>query len=157
VSTPALEELKVRARLRRNAMRGEGGPQLRDCFAAVARDAGFADWEHARRVLSGLARPGDDMGKFWYAPGCASLLNEWHSDLAIARAALARQRGAYLLPYARQFVVVQGDFIRELGLDPDEPVWIDTGRDIAAAYGTDGWARLCKRRLEATRPAPARR
>ena len=154
MTTPAIDELKTRARLRLNRARAdEPALQLRDCLVAVARDVGFADWEHARRVLGGSARNGNDLGTFWYAPRCATLLNEWFSEYGQARESLERSRGSFLLPYARQFVVVLDDFVRELGMDPAQPAWAECGRDLVVGYGTPAWQRLCADRLRATRGA----
>jgi hypothetical protein len=165
--TPAIVELKTRARLRLNALRrGPGaaapsaGPQadagpaaagirLRDCLDAVARDLGFAHWEHARSVLGGLAAPGDDLGTFWHAPHSGILLNEWFARLDEARAAVQRQPAAFLLPYRRQFVVVQADFVRELGLDPADAAWEAIARDLVRGYGTPAWQALARRRMDA--------
>lgn len=149
--TPAVEELKVRARIARNAARSSGAhelPRLGDCLHRAARDAGFLHWEHARRVLGGGARPGDDMGSFWHAPGCSTMLNRWFADEAQARQAHAAS-GGFLLPYRRQFMVVQGDFIRELGLDPQDPAWTAAGHDLTLAYGSAPWVALSLRRLKA--------
>ena len=149
--TPAVEELKVRARIARNAARGNGAdaaPRLGDCLHQAARDAGFLHWEHARRVLGGLARPGEDMGSFWHAPRCSTILNQWFAGEAQARQARAAS-GGFLLPYRRQFMVVQGDFIREIGLDPKDPDWAAVGRDLVAAYGSAPWSALSARRLSA--------
>jgi hypothetical protein len=148
--TPALEELKVRARVRVNAARkaGEGGGlSLRDCLHEASRAVGFLEWEHARRVLGGLAERGDDMGTFWHAPGCQSLINEWHADERQAREALAP--GKFLLPYRRQFMVVQEDFIRVLGLDPQDPAWGAASHDLVAHYGSAAWVVLCAGRVRA--------
>lgn len=153
-----LRELKTRARLRLNAARrGEGAgdesrePKLRDCLNAVSRDAGFAHWEHARTVLGGDAATGADIGAFWYAPGCAALLNQWFADYDAASAVHARERGAFLLPYRRQFVVVKAEFIRELGLDPGDASWEAVGRDLARAYASPAWVALASQRLRAMR------
>jgi hypothetical protein len=147
--TAAVDELKVRARVRLNTARraGQAAGQLRDRLHEVAREAGFRDWEHARRVLAGEASPGDDMGTFWHAPRCHSLINEWHADLARAQAAL--DAGRYLLPYRLQFMVVQADFIRELGLDPAVAAWGEAGYDLVRGYGSPAWAALCADRLRA--------
>ncbi|TFZ07846.1 hypothetical protein [Ramlibacter humi] len=151
----AIEELKVRARVRLNAARREGlESRLRDRLHEVAREVGFADWEHARHVLEGLAAPGDDFGTFWHSPRTTSMLNEWFADLGQARAALARGRRAYLLPYRRQFMLVGEDFIRELGLDPRDPHWDAAGRDLVAASGSPAWHALTERRVRALRAAP---
>lgn len=152
--TALLTELKTRARLRLNAARRQATSDLRlgDCLHQVARDVGFADWEHGRRVLGGEAARGDDMGSFWHAPGCNVLLNHWFASYADARAALAVHGGAFLLPYRRQFVVVREPFIHELGLDPGDPAWTEARRDLVQAYGSAAWLALAARRLRA-RPA----
>ena len=165
--TAALDELKIRARVRLTRERRAGGavteatagraqdpaqraPRLRDGLHEAAREVGFQHWDHARRVLGGQAAPGDDHGAFWHAPRCDTLLNLWFADLARARegwqAAGAR---AVLLPFRRQFVVVQAPYLRELGLDPADPLWEQAGRDLVAAYGSPAWAALCLARLRA--------
>jgi hypothetical protein len=156
-ANPLLVELKVRARLRVNAARRaapgpqEGGLRLRDALNAVAREVGFQHWEQARRVLGGLAQPGEDMGTFWHAPRTGILLNEWFADIQQARAAHARQPRAFLLPYRRQFMVVQADFVQELGVDPDHPAWDAVGRDLVRGCGSAGWLALADQRIRAPR------
>ena len=150
--TALLTELKTRARLQRNAARREQ-PQLRlcDCLHQAARDVGFAHWDHGRRVLGGHAVPGDDLGTFWHAPRCNSLLNAWFANYAQARATLDAERGTFLLPYRRQFVVVNDVFLHELGLDPTHAAWADAQRDLVHAYGNAAWLALGLRRLKAPR------
>ena len=149
--TAAVEDLKTRARVRLNGARraGEGADmRLRDCLHDVARAVGFSQWEHARRVLGGAAVAGEDMGSFWHAPRCNTLLNGWYADAQVAAAAHANSNG-FLLPYRRQFVVVQDEFIRELGLDPRDPHWAEAGRNVVAAYGSLAWQALCAQRVRA--------
>jgi len=147
-----LSELKTRARLKLNA---SGGRQpelkLRGCLHHVAREVGFVDWEHARRVLGGSAARGDDMGTFWHAPRCSLLLSSWFSTLDEARAALAARPQEVLLPYRRQFVVVGDAFIRELGLVPEDLSWDQAQRDLVSAYASEAWRRLASLRILAPR------
>ena len=152
--TRLLIELKTRARLQLNtARRAEPASdlRLRHCLNQVARDVGFANWEHGSRVLGGQAVHGDDMGTFWHAPRCNSLLNLWFADHARAQAALAAERNMFLLPYRRQFIVASDDFIVALGLDPGEAAWSDAQRDVVSAYGTAAWLALGFQRLKAPR------
>lgn len=155
--TALLAELKIRARLRINALRrnaadGAGTDlRLRDCLTLVAREVGFAHWEHARVVLGGFAQAGADMGSFWHAPRTGSLLNEWFAHRDEARAALLRQPASFLLPYRRQFVVVQADFVRELGIDPAADAWTAIDHDLDRGYGTPSWQALAWDRLHAPR------
>ena len=147
--TKAVIELKTRARLRLHAARAAGKRlRLRDCLKLVAKEAGFTNWDHARRVLNGEASPGEDMGTFWYAPRCAGLLNQWFATYEEARAALeATPRRCFLLPYRRQFMVVEDDFIRELGLDPENREWAAVDHDAVATHGGKSWGALCFIRL----------
>jgi hypothetical protein len=151
--TALLDELKIRARLRLNAARREeAGPEeirLRHCLNQVARDVGFAHWEQARTVLGGLATREDDMGSFWHAPRTGILLNLWLAKYEQACAALEADPTAFLLPYRRQFMIVQADFIAELGLDARHPAWAETSHDLVAAYGGAAWQLLAGQRLRA--------
>lgn len=154
-------ELKTRARLRLNALRSadaesaaEATPadaRLRDCLIQVSRELGFQNWDQARHVLGGEAVRGDDLGAFWHAPRCNGLLSHWFASHEQAREALAAGAHRVLLPYRRQFVVVDEHYLRELGLAIDDPAWSPMGRDLVAGYGSAGWVSLCRQRLAATR------
>lgn len=148
-----VDELKVRARVRLNRARREGlagAERLRDALHEVARGQGFTDWEHARRVLSGLALPGDDMGSFWHAPRTGMLLNLWFSSYVQAQAVLQQLGEGFLLPYRRQYFIVQAPFIEALGVNPADPGWAAAGHDLVAAYGTPVWRGLAWQRLRAS-------
>lgn len=148
----ALDELKTRARIRLNRMRREGvagSLQLADCLHDAARAVGFAHWEHARHVLGGQARPGDDLGDFWHAPRTGILLHQWFAHYAEAVAVLDTDRTAYLLPYRRQCFIVQSSFIQALGLEPDDPHWGLLHHDLVAGLGTSAWQALAARRVRA--------
>lgn len=154
-----LSELKTRARLRLNALRrgqaaepasaADDDARLRDCLAAVARELGFLHWDQARSVLGGLAAPGEDMGRFWHAPRSSAVLNQWFTSVEDARAVQRQRPALYLLPYRRQFVLVQSDCIVELGLDPQDEAWAACRRDLVAAYGQPPWEALARQRLDA--------
>ena len=161
---PLIIEIKTRARLRLKAATaaahdGVAAPdarsdlRLRDALTQVSRELGFAHWEHARRVLSGLAEPGEDLGAFWHAPRCNGLLSHWFARHADACEALAAGAHRVLLPYRKQFVVVDEHYLRELGLSIDDPAWGDLGRDLALGYGTAAWLALARQRLQASRVA----
>jgi hypothetical protein len=149
--TALITELKIRARLRLNASRRDGRAdlRLRDCLNQVAREVGFAHWEHGRRVLGGEAVAGDDMGDFWHAPRCTGLLSPWFARYAEACGALAAAPATVLLPYRRQFIVAGKDFVRELGLDASDAAWAGAGRDMVRAYGSGPWLALALQRLNA--------
>lgn len=161
-------ELKVRARLGLKALRAgdtrllerarRGGHRQNDpaewrlghCLTLVARSLGFADWDQARRVLGGHAQTGDDLGAFWHAKACDRLLNHWFADLERARECL-RQPGPQrvLLPYRRQFVVVEEPYLHEIGLNLQH-LSSGVGLDLVQAYGSPAWRALCWQRLQAS-------
>lgn len=154
-----VQELKTRARLRLNGHRRTAAStgvaddaRLRDCLHEVAREAGFAHWEHARQVLGGQAAAGDDQGTFWYAPGCAGLLTPWFARHDEAREAQRQGTTGVLLPYRRQFVLAGADFLAELGLDPDSSLWADVAFDMVGSAGTSSWESLAWQRLRAIGP-----
>lgn len=165
--TTPIEELKIRARLLRNAL-GRSDPDaarrametakrrrwtepqawtLAHCLNIVSAQAGFEQWEHARRVLAGQASAGDDMGTIWYGEACAALMNRWFASYAEAQACLREDAAVFLLPYARQFIIVDASFIEALGLSPALPHWQTVGRDLVAGYGTPAWHALLLERL----------
>ena len=152
-----IDELKTRARLRRNAAQrtahiaaAAAAPSLRDCLNAVARDVGFSHWEHARCVLGGAVRPGEDHGAFWYAPRCASLLSPWFASYPLALAARRQGTPGVVLPYRRQVVLADHDFLLEIGLDPHSPLWPETRFDLVGSTGSNAWQALAWQRLMAT-------
>jgi hypothetical protein len=168
--SPCIIELKTRARLGLNAL-DAGDTTLLDraaqvCGARMAtppawklratnvnacRSVGFRSWEQARTVLSGQAQAGDDMGAFWHAPRCSSLLNHWFASYDDAWACWQAMPGHALLPYRRQFVVVGEPYLRELGLTDVLQAHADEARglDMAAHYGDGIWQSLCAMRLRA--------
>ena len=146
------EELKVRARVRLNGARRDGRSDdrtLGDHLQTAARELGFLHWDHARRVLGGLAAPGDDMGDFWHAPRTGLLLHLWFARHDEAAPARATQPGGFLLPYRRQCFIVQAPFIEALGLDATDPAWRAIGHDLVAGYGTPAWQHLAWQRVRA--------
>jgi len=153
VAHTPLDELKARARIALNAARQGGSPdaKLRHSLNAAARHAGFAHWDHARAVLGGHARPGDDFGAFWHAAGTGILLNQWFVAYGEARAIHAQMTDGYLLPYKRQFMLVRSDFIAVIGMNPLDAAWSEMGGDLVAGYASAAWARLAAQRLAALR------
>ena len=127
--------------------------QKKHCLAIVAREAGFAGWEHAKRVLDG--DPSElDFGTMLYAGG---MLNEWfaHHDEARARLDEPADGRRYLLAYKRHFLVVNAYFIDALGLDPEDADWCAIDWDWARPRDLIARGRLYFQRLDAMRRAAA--
>lgn len=165
-------ELKVRAEiLQKRAAAGDEGARARlgalaaepdkvqrkHCLAVVAREAGFASWEHALRVFRG--DPAErDLGTLLEGRETRGTLNAWYADHAEARAHLAERRArgeeVFLLGYKRQFVVVELPYVAALGLDPADPDWRAIGFDWGRPRDAEARARLYGKRLAALREAP---
>ncbi len=166
-----LREVKVRARLRLNELVNEAPDaifyarwisrkrrwdwpvswKLTHALNIVCTELGFLDWGHARCVLGGRAQPTDDMGGLWYDFRCQLMLNNWFATYTEACAFRDTGVDLILFPFARQFVVGDGNFVRMLGLEPSCPLWDEAGRDLFASYATPPWLALCQARLAATR------
>lgn len=116
--------------------------QHKHCLNLVALQNGFQDWNHAHEVMSGLVKIGDDMGDFWYRN--SGFTNHWFSDYAEAQQYLNTDPTAYLLPYRTQFFAVSSDYLDAFNLTPEDPEWIEIGRNLCASYGTPFWLQLAR-------------
>jgi hypothetical protein len=101
--------------------------QRRHALTAVARELGFRDWPHARRVLTASAEV-DDFGTLLYPARCSGHWNIWSASYDEARA-IRQEHGGYLLAYRHQFLIVDRYYIETLGLDPEDSDWERIGRD----------------------------
>jgi len=83
-----------------------------------------------------------------YVSQMDAVLNRWFTTYEGARASL-EQEGGYLLPYKGQYFVTEGEGIRELGLDPEDPDWERIGRDWVRPTDGEAWGRLKAKREQA--------
>ena len=127
----AVSELKKQAKCLRKdtALGSDDEPKHQQVLHEVSRRAGFRDWQHARRILSGAGIPGEDWGTFWIGRPAGGFLNEWHAGYEQARASWADQPEAFLIPYKTQFVIVGPELMRHAGIDPAQ---LAPGRDLVA-------------------------
>ena len=130
--------------------------QRRHCLAALAKALGFGSWPHAKSVLSGeaLLRPNEqahaapDLGTLMHRELGGAYWNIWSASYAEARDIRA-EHGGYLLPYRKQFLIVETHYLEALGLDAGDPDWERIGRDWAAPADLTAWARLTSRAVDA--------
>jgi hypothetical protein len=108
--------------------------QHKHCLAAIALELGFTNYAHALLVLEGELPP-DGVGALLSPRRCAGFLNTWFSDLAEARR--CREDGSFLLGFKKHFMVVGADYVRALGLDPEDPAWARIDRDWMHADGAE--------------------
>jgi hypothetical protein len=158
---PALERLRILAEFRNSdsdALRKAADRiQRKHCLAAVARELGFLGFDHARRIFEGDASE-VDFGTLLYGADRGGHLNHWFATYEEARAFHAGSSSIggrlYLLAYKTQFFVTDADFIRTLGLDPDDADWPSLGWDWARPQSRDARKRLYGRLL-ASRRSPS--
>jgi hypothetical protein len=76
-----------------------------------------------------------------YPRRCEGFINEWYASYEAARDHL-REAGGYLLPYKNHFFICKDEYIRALGLDPDDADWGRIGSDWVNPTDRDAWERL---------------
>lgn len=122
--------------------------KLKHILNAVAKKAGFMDWQHAVHVLDGKWFPGEDAGTFWYSPKCQVLLNIWCRDLTEAEEQLADLPDAILFPYKKQFIVANENFAAAIGLDAHYNTLKQQGRrNIALTEDRLTWDEIALARI----------
>lgn len=127
--------------------------QRRHCLVAVARENGFKGWQHATAVLRG--EDSSSFGKLLYPRGGAAHSNIWCASYDEARELRAQTRG-YLLAYQHQYFIADDYFVRDLGLDPDDPDWRAIARDWVQPGDYRARDRLYCARIRARRAASAK-
>ncbi|WP_394834956.1 hypothetical protein LVJ94_51500 [Pendulispora rubella] len=123
------------------------------CLSVVARECGFASWEHARHVLGGHTDV-DDFGTLLHAKNAGGILNQWFASYAEAFAAqrsLPDRPRHYLLAYKRHLLITGPSFVEALGMDPDDPDWEAIGWDWVHPIDAAARSRLYYKRLVAMR------
>ncbi|WP_282608035.1 hypothetical protein [Pelagibius sp. Alg239-R121] len=111
----------------------------RHCLGAIARDLGFDGWAHAVQVIKG--NNSRDFGKMLYPHGCSAHSNIWSASYAEARK-IHDDVGGYLLAYRHHYFIVDADYIRTLGLDPEDSDWQAIGYDWVKPKSTEARERL---------------
>lgn len=120
---------RVAAQLRKAAPSNPIELQHKHALLTVAREAGFASWQQAQKVIQGEIKPGDNFGEFWYSVNTMSTLNHWCVKYVEAKS-LQLKKGGYLIPYKSQFAVVQGAYIEIIGLDTSNDHWAPLEQDL---------------------------
>ena len=117
----------------------------------AASEAGFQNWEHARIVLGGEAKTGEDMGDFWHGTEVSVFINHWYASYAEAQEQLRVNEAGYLLPYRKPYLVVTSDYLQALGVSAAPEIWNYNGRDLVQGYGSASWLNLAQQRLQSSR------
>lgn len=119
--------------------------QHKHCLNLVAAQVGFHDWQHAHHVFSGAAIPDDDFGDFWHQN--MGFTNHWFADYQEACDYLTKHPQSFLLPYRRQYFVVEREYLEVLHLQATHPGWHQYARNLCLSYGSEFWLSLAIHRL----------
>ncbi len=98
-------------------------------LAAIAHEKGFKSWVDLKSQLPFI------IGGF---------LNHWFAHYAEAKAYLQSHQG-FLLPFKNQFFICDKHYIKQLGLDPNDPDWKLISYDWANPDDQKAWQRLYKK------------
>ena len=160
-----VKELKIKAKLALKNFRENPGTRpnwasadivqnasdltLKTLLGAAAKKAGFSDWHHARHILDGHWRPGEDAGTFWYSPKCMVFLNIWCRDLEEAEQEMAKLPAAVLFPYKKQYVIGDQSFAATLGLEEQylEMKW-ENNRNLTDRSNNSIWEECALARIK---------
>lgn len=125
-----LNEVRIRASLLLKAARNGDEPAIKRLNGRLKRRRALdvsaielTGLPYAKLIQSRVAAP----ERFFERP-VAAHLNHWFATYNEAKAHLMTFQG-YLFPFKNQFVVVDGDFLKELKLEPDHPDWERIGFD----------------------------
>jgi hypothetical protein len=123
--------------------------KLKHCQNVVACESGFSNWQHAKRILgrcidskafTSSQNDDIDMGTLWYNNECSSLMNLWFTDYLQAKAAANQNKNCYIIPYKKQFIVVEKSYIKTLNLlDGLDELWTNLNGDLVATYPSILW------------------
>jgi hypothetical protein len=161
----ALNELKVQAKVMLKEIRSEvnistktqrqlkllklnmiAEVKLKHCQFLIAKQYGFDSWQHAQQIFSGSALPNEErnMGTLFHSPRCDALINLWFADYESALEALyVDTKNRWLVPYKKQYIVVNREYLKMVGLDNDfDEHWHNIDHDLVSGYCSESWDKL---------------
>jgi len=121
----------------------KGQLKRRHCLNVIAMEVGFRTWAALAQVLES-DEVGGDFGTILCPKRMMVHQNIWLADYAEAQA-IHRDHGGYLLGYRRQFFIADGDYLLDLGLDPEREDWAKMDRNWIEPGDLNARARLYAR------------
>ena len=120
----------------------------------VAKEAGFDSWLALKQQVdfeeAQQEQEEPDWKEFFGSPRFGMFLNHWFRSYEEAKDYLKRE-GGYLFPYRHQSLVAGEGFVRQAGLDPQDPDWERIGFDWAKPDCPHAWHRLKTKLVEAVK------
>lgn len=122
---------------------------LPHALSVVAHAAGLDDWPSLQaRLAKRAALRARRAPTAFYPSFAAAYTHHWFADHASAVSHRA-SNGGYLLPFRDHFFVASAEYIRALGLDPDDADWTRLGHDAARPADGEALRRLLEQRRQA--------
>ncbi len=120
-----------------------GHVKRRHCLSVIASDLGFRGWAQLAHLLEDGGE-GADFGTILCPTRMMPHQNIWVADYAEAKQ-IRSEHGGFLLAYRKQFFIADGDYLLDLGLDPEAEIWTTMGRDWVSPENLNARARLYAR------------
>tara|TARA_R110002072_G_scaffold138017_4_gene280963 strand:+ start:839 stop:1423 length:585 start_codon:yes stop_codon:yes gene_type:complete len=120
-----------------------GQVKRRLCLNVIAMELGFRTWAALAHVMEG-DQVGGDFGTILCPDRMIVHQNIWLADYQEAQQ-IHREHGGYLLGYRRQFFIADGDYLQDLGLDPEREEWDRMDRNWIEPGDMNARARLYAR------------
>lgn len=128
-----------------------GQVKRRLCLNVIAMELGFRTWAALAHAMEG-DEAGGDFGTLLCPKRMMVHQNIWLADYQEARD-IHRAHGGYLLGYRRQFFIADGDYLQDLGLDPERDEWDRMDRNWVEPGDINARARLYARLFAERLPA----
>lgn len=129
----------------------KGQLKRRHCLNVIAMEVGFRTWPALAQVMES-DEVGGDFGTILCPKRMMVHQNIWLADYAEAQI-IHREHGGYLLGYRRQFFIADGDYLLDLGLDPEREDWAKMDRNWIEPGDLNARARLYARLFAERLPA----
>jgi hypothetical protein len=101
-------------------------------LTVIALEKGFKSWADLKTQLPFIR---------------GGFLNHWFATYEEAKI-FQNKNGGFLLPYRGQFFICDGNYIRNLGFNPQDEDWDRIGYDWARPRNRDAWQQLSKKWME---------
>ncbi len=101
----------------------------KNALTIIAIEKGFKSWLDLKTQLPFIR---------------GGFLNKWFTDYNEAKVYL-RSKNNFLLPYKNQFFICDANYIKNLGLNPDDPDWHLISYDWVNPTDKVAWQRLYKK------------
>lgn len=128
-----------------------GQVKRRLCLNVIAMELGFRTWAALAHVMEGN-EVGGDFGTILCPGRMMAHQNIWLADYQEAQE-IHREHGGFLLGYRRQFFIADGDYLQDLGLDPEREEWDRMDRNWVEPGDLNARARLYARLFAERLPA----